>query len=79
MNLFTQRNECRIADALHEGETTVAELARKSKLSVSTIRNILGVLILRGEVESRRVPDRSGEPGRVETRYSLMRTKRIAA
>ena len=78
MNI-SQRWEGRVAEQLYEGEATAADLARKSRLSGSTVRNILGTLINKGEVEARVVPDRSGEVGRVETRYSLVRTQRKRA
>ncbi len=79
MNIVTDRWEARVADALFEGECTVSELSRKAKLSVSTVRNVLGSLINKGEVENRMAPDRSGEPGRVQTLYSLVRTQRKRA
>lgn len=78
MNLVS-RWENRVVDGLYEGETTAADLARKTRLSGGNVRNILGTLINSGEVEARIVPDRSGEPGRVETRYSLVRTQRKRA
>lgn len=73
------RNESRIADALYDGELTASDLARRLRLGSATVRAGLDALIGAGEVESRLVPDRSGEPGRVETRYSLARTQRKRA
>lgn len=79
MNIVTEKWECRVADALFDGECTASDLSRKAHLSIGTIRNILGSLINKGEVENRIVSDRSGEPGRIQTLYSLVRTQRKRA
>lgn len=79
MNVIKEKWECRVADALFEGECTASDISRKAHLSIGTVRNILGSLINKGEVENRVAPDRSGEMGRIQTLYSLVRTQRKRA
>ncbi len=79
MRLREMTHELRVADTLMEGEATASFLSSETGLCIRTIRGVLGQLIVRGEVEARTVSDRSGEFGRIQTLYSLVRTQRKRA
>ena len=78
MKSIAERWEQKVVDALYDGDMLLSDLARKVKLSTGTVRQILGTLIVCGEVEVREVPDRSGDKGRLKTLYGLAYTKKAA-
>ena len=71
--------ESKVAEVLYDGEATASFIALQTALSINSVTVALAQLIRNGEVEARTIPDRSGDRGRSQTLYSLVRTKRKAA